>query len=585
MYGAILGDMIGAPYEFDRGNKTKDFSLFTRKSVFTDDSVMTIAVAEALMDTEGKTDIGIKNALVSSMQKWGRKYPNAGYGGMFRQWLKTKNPKPYGSFGNGAAMRVSSIGWLGNTMEETMRLAKLSAEVTHNHSEGIKGAQATAGAIFMARTGKSKEEIRDYIVTEFGYDLSRTCDEIRPTYYHVESCQETVPEAITAFLEGVSFEDVIRTAVSLGGDCDTLTCIAGGIAEAFYGVTDELKTECRRRLTREMLEVLDRFEEKKIEAVPKFQDPFLEGNDRIETAISAFYTDSNKYRLIGVVDAIFQRMHADGHFIVPVEVNTNDENSFLFRVLQTNDGKLWQAVFTSQAEYEKGEKSQIVSHFIDSMVRNCLDSELAGIIINPWGQSFLLTKELMELMIKADEEVLYTVPDDPLTADLLKDGEFLTSAVGICHRNPTQVNRFKLLRILRDSYVWIPCNAILSDADYQTMEKMVKSAMDSGDDNSLIGQEFCRQDALRMVPDVLQSDDGFFFPVFTTADEMGEYGNNFSKVEKHFLEALALAKNNEKNVSGIVINAFSEPVEIDRELFSFIEEMESGLEVQNENFI
>ena len=260
MYGALLGDMIGAPYEFDRGNKTKDFPLFSRRSEFTDDSVMTIAVAEALMNTLGRSDEEIKNALVASMQKWGHMYPDAGYGGRFYHWLRARHPEPYGSYGNGSAMRVSSAGWLFETLEETRRMARLTAEVTHNHPEGIKGAEATASAIFMARNGSSKDEIRSYIIREYGYDLSRTCDEIRPGYHHVESCQKTVPEAVTAFLEGIDFEDVIRTAVSLGGDCDTLTCIAGSMAEAMYGVPEEIRAECRKRLPEDMLEVLDRFQ-------------------------------------------------------------------------------------------------------------------------------------------------------------------------------------------------------------------------------------------------------------------------------------------------------------------------------------
>ena len=259
MYGAILGDMIGAPYEFDRGRKTKVFPLFISDSQFTDDTVMTLAVAEALMDSRRSSDDGIRAALSEKMQKWGRRYPHAGYGGMFAQWLRTPSPRPYGSYGNGSAMRVSAAGWLYDTLEETRRIARLTAEVTHNHPEGIKGAEATAAAIFLARTGEDKERIRAYITDQFGYDLSRTCDEIRPAYYHVESCQQTVPEALTAFLEGTSFEDVIRTAVSLGGDCDTLTCIAGGVAEAFYGVPEELKAECRVRLPQDLLEVLDRF--------------------------------------------------------------------------------------------------------------------------------------------------------------------------------------------------------------------------------------------------------------------------------------------------------------------------------------
>ena len=214
MYGAILGDMIGAPYEFDRGRKTKDFPVFSAGSRFTDDSVMTVAVAEALLDSPGGTEDRVKAALVRSMQKWGRRYPNAGYGGMFYRWLRKKDPQPYGSFGNGSAMRVSAAGWLYETLEQTRQVARWTAEVTHNHPEGVKGAEATASAIWLARQGSGKEEIREYIIREFGYDLSRTCDEIRPGYYHVETCQQTVPEAITAFLEGTDFEDVIRTAVS-----------------------------------------------------------------------------------------------------------------------------------------------------------------------------------------------------------------------------------------------------------------------------------------------------------------------------------------------------------------------------------
>ena len=259
MYGALLGDMIGSPYEFDRSGKTKDFPLFSEESTFTDDSVMTVAVADALLDTKDATEDEIRAALVRSMRAWGRKYPNAGYGGRFYWWLRSSDPQPYGSYGNGSAMRVSAAGWLYGTMEDTRRAARLTAEVTHNHPEGIKGAESVAAAIFLARTGKGKAEIKDYIVREFGYDLSRTCDEIRPTYRHVESCQGTVPEAITAFLEGENFEDVIRTAVSLGGDCDTLTCIAGSMAEACYGIPLAMERACRERLPQDMLAVAERF--------------------------------------------------------------------------------------------------------------------------------------------------------------------------------------------------------------------------------------------------------------------------------------------------------------------------------------
>ncbi|MBR2281072.1 MAG: ADP-ribosylglycohydrolase family protein, partial [Spirochaetales bacterium] len=256
MYGALLGDMIGAPYEFDRGSKTKDFPLFSEDSVFTDDSVMSFAVCEALMIWKDGDVNELGPILVDSMRRWGSEFPDAGYGVMFNRWLHESEPKPYGSCGNGSAMRVSSVGWLYDTLERTREVARATADVTHNHPEGIKGAEAVASAIFLARTGKSKQEIRDYIVENFGYDLSRTCDQIRPSYRHDESCQRTVPEAITAFLYGNDFEDVIRTAVSLGGDCDTLACIAGSIAEAFYGVPADLKAECRNRLAPSMLILL-----------------------------------------------------------------------------------------------------------------------------------------------------------------------------------------------------------------------------------------------------------------------------------------------------------------------------------------
>ena len=262
MYGAILGDIIGSPYEFDRGNKCKDFPLFSPDSAFTDDSVMTLAVADAFLTLPPKAeDEDIRRQLVQSMQTYGRKYPYAGYGGMFHRWLRDTNPQPYGSYGNGSAMRVSSVGWLFDDLETVRHMARLSAEVTHNHPEGIKGAEATASAIYLARTGSTKAEIKNYIEEQFRYDLSRSCDEIRPGYHHVESCMETVPEALTAFLDGNSFEDVIRTAVSLGGDCDTLTAIAGSIAEGFYGVPQDLQEECYKRLPERLKATLRSFQE------------------------------------------------------------------------------------------------------------------------------------------------------------------------------------------------------------------------------------------------------------------------------------------------------------------------------------
>ena len=261
MYGAILGDIIGSPYEFDRGEKTKDFPLFHRDCDFTDDSILTLAVAEALMDApQGASDAEIRQKLIERMRFHGSNYPYAGWGARFGYWLVSPDPEPYGSCGNGSAMRVSAVGWLYEDLETVLRMAALTSDVTHDHPEGIKGAQAVAAAIFLARTGSTKDQIKAYIQENFHYDLSRTCDQIRPGYHHVETCQETVPEAITAFLEGTGFEDVIRTAVSLGGDCDTLTCIAGSMAEAFYGVPEELKETCRAYLTADLLPILERFE-------------------------------------------------------------------------------------------------------------------------------------------------------------------------------------------------------------------------------------------------------------------------------------------------------------------------------------
>ena len=314
MYGALLGDMIGAPYEFDRGNKTKDFELFNREVEYTDDSVMTIAVAQALMSCDRKAgEEEITTAVVRSMQEWGQRYPHAGYGGRFAEWLRSRDPQPYNSWGNGSAMRVSSAGWLYDTLMRTGEVARWTAKVTHNHPEGIKGAEATASAIFMARTGSTKQEIKDYIIKEFGYDLSRTCDEIRPHYRMDESCQGTVPEAIISFLEGNSLEDVIRNAVSLGGDTDTLACIAGSIAEAFFGVPVEMKEECMARIEYDMQRVLKEFE--KVRKPAKTTNPEEEkktekestvcDNDakRPENELQCYVGDITKLPLDAIVNA------------------------------------------------------------------------------------------------------------------------------------------------------------------------------------------------------------------------------------------------------------------------------------------
>lgn len=231
LIGAVIGDIVGSIYEFNP-HKSKDINLQDSSMEYTDDTIMTIAVADWILNDKKHT----KKGLVARMQKWGRRYPNpmGAYGGMFSQWLSSDNPKPYNSWGNGAAMRVAAVGFAFQTLDETLKVAKKSAEVTHNHPEGIKGAQATAAAIFMARTGGTKEEIRRYISESFGYDMNRTCDDIRPTYCFDGSCQGTVPESIIAFLDSKDYEDALRLCISLGGDADTMGTITGAIAGAYY---------------------------------------------------------------------------------------------------------------------------------------------------------------------------------------------------------------------------------------------------------------------------------------------------------------------------------------------------------------
>ena len=250
MIGAIAGDIIGSVYEFRR-IKTKQFVLFHPDCHFTDDSVLSVAVAKAILGD------GDYRRVILDL---GRKHPHAGYGGFFRRWLGSDEPRPYNSYGNGSAMRVSPVGFAFDTVEATLSEAARSAEPTHNHPEGVKGAQATALAVFLARTTHDKILIRREISKRFGYDLTRTVDGIRPIYSFDESCQGTVPEALVAFLDSNSYEDAIRNAVSLGGDSDTLACITGGIAEAYYGpVSPLIRDKVRECLTEDLWQITEQF--------------------------------------------------------------------------------------------------------------------------------------------------------------------------------------------------------------------------------------------------------------------------------------------------------------------------------------
>ena len=238
LYGAIIGDIVGSKYEFNN-IRTKKFNFFDNDMFFTDDTVMTIAIYNALKKCKGNYS-SLHELVIDEMRLYGYLYPNRGYGGNFALWLITPYPTPYNSFGNGSAMRVSPVPYFAKNLDEVKKLSKIVTEVTHNHPEGIKGAEATAVAIYMALNKKSKEEIKEYIEKNY-YNLDFTLDEIRPTYQFNETCQDTVPQAIVAFLESENFIDCIRNGISVGGDSDTLCAIAGSIAEAYYGIDEKTK--------------------------------------------------------------------------------------------------------------------------------------------------------------------------------------------------------------------------------------------------------------------------------------------------------------------------------------------------------
>ena len=283
MYGAFIGDIVGSKYEFNN-IKTKDFPLFSSGCDYTDDSIMTVAVAKAIMMSReemfrgNKSGKSFKDFLIESMRSFGRKYPHptGAYGEGFSQWLRSKDPKPYGSFGNGAAMRVSPCGLAAVELKEAIALAEISAEVTHNHPEGIKGAECVAAAVFLAKSGKSKDEIRQYVADNY-YDLDFTLDSIRDSYRFDGSCQGSVPQALVAFFESSSFEDAIRNVISIGGDCDTTGAITGSLAWVYYAIQSgsyggwcsgqfdpemlQIKEKAKAYLPKEFTEIADEFHE------------------------------------------------------------------------------------------------------------------------------------------------------------------------------------------------------------------------------------------------------------------------------------------------------------------------------------
>ena len=437
MLGAIFGDIVGSVYEF-QNTHDYNFRLLGRYSQLTDDSYMTLAVAKALMESYGKDDDTIRRSVVSNMQQIGRKYPHAGYGGMFSQWLWEKDPKPYNSFGNGSAMRVSAAGWLYQTMEETLHASKLTAEVTHDHPEGIKGAQAIAATIFLARAGAEKYEIANYIADQFEYNLFRTLDEIRPKYRFYEICQKSVPEAIIAFLEGESYEDVIRKAVSLGGDSDTIACMAGSIAEAYYGMPEKYRKEVLDRLDAPMRSIVHDFRSfyRKHSGKPHDgwqediktgrDDPSLQYNPLIEKTIDEFYAkEGTEDAVLSVYKVFLLSMSEEGNVLVPVETPENAIKFFNPSTIRKGDtvtvdedlhwklihienpeGKVCMPVFTSEDRKEEaglGGCSEISISLKDYMMQVLEMENSEGILINPGKRSFFLGKKEIRFLLDLNQ--------------------------------------------------------------------------------------------------------------------------------------------------------------------------------------
>lgn len=271
MIGAVIGDIVGSRFEW-QNLKSKDFELFTPKNRFTDDSVMTMAVAQAILDCGGDYS-KLSEASQRCMQEWGRLYPDAGFSSLFRKWVMSDNPQPYRSFGNGAAMRISACGFAGSDLSEVKEMARAVTSVSHNHPEGFKAAEAVAVCIYLTRNGRTIKELRRYINKHY-YRLNFTLDEVRPVYRFYETCQESVPQALEAFLESNSFEDAIRNAVSIGGDSDTIACIAGALASAYYGVPAIFREKAFSYLDPKQKKLIQEFEtcyERKLEYMPAGQ--------------------------------------------------------------------------------------------------------------------------------------------------------------------------------------------------------------------------------------------------------------------------------------------------------------------------
>ena len=427
MFGAILGDIIGSRFEFSNHEIKKDFELFTKHSVFTDDTVMTIAIADGLMSAGRKADEKtIKEKIIKSMKKYGQLYPDAGYGSRFYYWLKEEEPKPYGSYGNGSAMRVSSVAWLYDSVDRVMEVAKWTAEVSHNHPEGIKGAVCTAVVTFLARIGKSKNEIRNFVLNNFDYDISETLAELRKRAEHVESCMDSLPKALVSFFEGNSYEDVIRNAISLGGDTDTLAAIAGAMAEAYYGISEELKDEVFKRLKDdELTKVLKSFRRIKIE------DPLYgKDMDEVRNAWIANYAEmlnNSKTKeemmenYLNIINLLSDRYLDNEEVLVPcIDVNNtlgkiNNDNlnvGDIFNLkeelrlkvdlVKDEDNNLFMPFYSSLEEINKKPTTGVRMKWpVKALIEDAYNlEEIKGLVINPFSDRINLSKEVLNYIIK-----------------------------------------------------------------------------------------------------------------------------------------------------------------------------------------
>ena len=422
MYGAILGDIIGSRFEFDNGGWSKEFELITDDDQWTDDSVMTIAVAEALMNAGKDADVSeIEEACIRSMQKWGQRYSGAGYGGRFIHWVNAKDPKPYGSYGNGSAMRVSAAGWLYDSLERTREAARATAEVSHNHPEGIKGAECTAAVIYLARNGASKKDIEEYVIREFGYDFTETLDEMRARHKHDETCMDSMPKALRSFFDGVSYEDAVRNAVSLGGDTDTIAAIAGAMGEAFFGIPLVLTGRCGELLEKDMLEVLDRFNRfiGRTEQMPS--ESQYADNAILEAAYVLFMGEEDMEKrpqaFLDFLNVMVRRMAEEAYVPMPfVDINNTmlkgldinnvkagdtfspqEEVRLKMDTMTDVNGDLWIPLFFNEKALNKGETANVIIPVaLYDVLKIGLDrDDVKGVVVDPFGKPFVLSKDLL----------------------------------------------------------------------------------------------------------------------------------------------------------------------------------------------